>query len=79
MRIYVYVSQIDPNIIAFTIDEAGTNLPPRFGPWEREEMPGIVVVAEPNDSISQRCNATGSMSRTNGAAALLKVPASAQT
>jgi hypothetical protein len=52
MRIYAFVSQTSPEIIGFTLDEAGDNLPRGLGPWKREEIPGIMVITEAGDPIS---------------------------
>jgi hypothetical protein len=53
MRIFVYVSQAFPEILGFTSDEGGANLPAKLGPWRWEEMPGVVVVTETDDAISK--------------------------
>lgn len=34
MRIYLFVSQQDPRVLAFTWDETGSNLPIDLGPWK---------------------------------------------
>jgi hypothetical protein len=44
MRIYVYVSQQDPELIGFTADRAGANLPDKLRPWHQEELSGVVIV-----------------------------------
>ena len=52
-RIYVFASQIDRNnVIGFTLDKDGANLPGDLGPWLREDMPGIMVRIETDDPIS---------------------------
>jgi hypothetical protein len=53
MRVYVFASQIDlNNVIGFSLDKDGANLPSDFGPWVREDMPGILVHIETDDPIS---------------------------
>jgi hypothetical protein len=44
MRIDVYVSQQDPDVLGFTSDETGANLPDEPGPWCEEPEPGVVVI-----------------------------------
>jgi hypothetical protein len=51
MRIYVFVSDQDSDIIGFTSDETGSNLPGALGPWY-PELSGIVVVDTDGDPIS---------------------------
>jgi hypothetical protein len=59
MRIYAFVSQTDPEIIGFTLDKAGDNLPRGLGPWKREEIPGIMVITEAGDWISDNVERDG--------------------
>jgi hypothetical protein len=59
MRIFVYVSEMHPAIVGFTSREAGTNLPLNLGPWHREEMPGVIVVTEADDAISDAVERDG--------------------
>jgi hypothetical protein len=33
MRIYVFVSHVDPALRGFTVDAAGRNLPAQYRPW----------------------------------------------
>lgn len=33
MHIYLFVSESDPSILAFTSSEDGSNIPPEHGPW----------------------------------------------
>ena len=53
MRIYVYVSQQDPDVLGFTSDETGANLPDGHGPWREEVMPGVVVIDTDDDPIAE--------------------------
>jgi hypothetical protein len=59
MRIYVYVSQQDPELIGFTFGEAGANLPDEFGPWHQEELPGVVVIGVGDDPITEAVRRDG--------------------
>ena len=59
MRIYVYVSQQDPDVLCFTSDEAGANLPDGHGPWREEIIPGVVVLDTDDDSITQAVRRDG--------------------
>jgi hypothetical protein len=53
MRIYVFVSRKDPNVLAFTSNETGDNLPAALSPWYQEVIPGISVIDIENDPISE--------------------------
>ncbi len=53
MRIYVFVSGKDPDVLAFTLNETGDNLPAALGPWCQEVIPGIYVIDIENDPISE--------------------------
>jgi hypothetical protein len=44
MGIYVFVSESDPDLLGFTSDESGANLPNGHGPWHEE--------VEPDDPIA---------------------------
>jgi hypothetical protein len=46
------VSEAFPETLGFTSDKGGANLPANFGPWLREEMPGVVF-AETDDVMSE--------------------------
>jgi hypothetical protein len=59
MRIYVFVSQKDPNVVAFTLSETGDNLPAALGPWHQEAIPGISVIGIDNDPISEAVRQDG--------------------
>ena len=53
MRIYVFVSVNDPDILGFTADETGANLPAALGPWCEEVQPGVAIVDRGDDPIAQ--------------------------
>jgi hypothetical protein len=53
MRIYVYVSQQDRELVGFTSDEAGANLPDELGPWHQEELSGVIVIGVGDDPITE--------------------------
>jgi hypothetical protein len=59
MRIYVYVSQQDPDLLGFTSDETGTNLPDERGPWCEELEPGVVVIDTDEDPIAEAVRRDG--------------------
>jgi hypothetical protein len=59
MRIFVYISENDPDILGFTSDETGSNLPHDLGPWGREEVPGIVILDTPGDPIAEAVRRSG--------------------
>lgn len=33
MNLYIFNSTKDPNVLGFTVDQSGSNLPPDIGPW----------------------------------------------
>lgn len=53
MRIYVFVSESEPDILGFTSDKTGANLPAEYGSWREEAEPGVVVVDTDDDPIAQ--------------------------
>jgi hypothetical protein len=54
MRIYVYVSEQDSDVLAFTSDESGLSLPHHLGPWRREQTQGdAVAISTGNDPITR--------------------------
>jgi hypothetical protein len=53
MRIYVFVSVSDPDIVGFTSDKTGANLPDALGPWCEEELPGVAIIDSGDDPIAQ--------------------------
>lgn len=60
MRIYVYVSVRDADILGFTSDETGGNLPEQLGPWDREDdLLGVVVIGTEDDQIAKAIRADG--------------------
>jgi hypothetical protein len=52
MRIHVFVSDKDPDILGFTSDEIGTNLPDTLGPWRKDAERGVVIDRD-DDPIAQ--------------------------
>jgi hypothetical protein len=52
MRIYVFASDTPPNVVGFTSDEVGTNLPAGLGPWREEAEPSIFVIDTDGDPIA---------------------------
>ena len=59
MRIYVFVSRKDSNVLAFTLSETGDNLPAALGPWHQEVIPEINVIGIENDPISEAVRQDG--------------------
>jgi hypothetical protein len=59
MRIYVFVSRKDPDVLAFTLSETGDNLPAALGPWYQEVIPGVYVIGIENDPISEAVHRDG--------------------
>jgi hypothetical protein len=53
MRIYVFVSGTDPDLLCFTSDASGGNLPDDLGPWQQEVAPGMIVVGTDDDPIAE--------------------------
>jgi len=58
-RIYVFASDRDPDVVGFTSDKTGDNLPDEHGPWREEVEPGIVVIDTDDDPIAQAVRRDG--------------------
>lgn len=54
MRVYRFVSTIQPGFKAFTTDRTGKNLPANFG-WRLEKSTSDLVVAEDFSPATQHC------------------------
>jgi hypothetical protein len=59
MRIYVFVSQKDPDFVAFTLSATGDNLPTSLGPWFQEVIPGMSVIDIETDPITEALRREG--------------------
>jgi hypothetical protein len=59
MRIYVFVSNKDPDVLGFTSEGTGANLPGAYGPWREEVVSGFCVVATDGDPISDAVRRDG--------------------
>jgi hypothetical protein len=57
--IYVFASDKDPDVVGFTSDEVGSNLPVEHGPWREEIEPGIEVIDTDDDPIAQAVRLDG--------------------
>jgi hypothetical protein len=44
MRVFVFVSTKDPDLLGFTPCQAAENLPPDYGPWTPAEAGGAVLL-----------------------------------
>jgi hypothetical protein len=50
MRVYVFVSTKDREVLAFTADQAAANLPPDYAPWKPATHGGAVLLGDyPDD------------------------------
>lgn len=52
MRIHVFISDKDPDILGFTSDEVGANLPDALGPWRKDAV-RCVAIDRDDDPIAQ--------------------------
>jgi hypothetical protein len=52
MRIYVYISQKDAEIMAFTSDSTGANLPTSDGPWIVGDAPDVLDIGSGRGAVS---------------------------
>jgi hypothetical protein len=52
MAIYVFVSILRPDILAFTEDEIGSNLPVIYAPWERTSSGSALYVGKDHDRVA---------------------------
>jgi hypothetical protein len=58
-RIYVFVSDKDLDVIGFTSEETGSNLPAAYNPWREEVESGIFVIETDYDPISEAVRRNG--------------------
>jgi hypothetical protein len=71
-RVFIFCSDQNPHLFAFTRNTAGSNLPLRYGPWnpaDRLAMQGTIVGAagEPSGVIMSSIEARGFyLSRSDG-------------
>jgi hypothetical protein len=66
MRIYVFASDTHPDVVGFTSNEVGANLPAALGPWREEAEPGVVVIDTDDDPIAQVVRRDGFFVFTGG-------------
>jgi hypothetical protein len=59
MCIYVFISDKNSNILAFTSDADGANLPYEHGPWREEVDPDVYVIGTDDDPIAQAVRRDG--------------------
>jgi hypothetical protein len=51
MQVYIFISEKDPKIKAFTADETGGNLPARYAPWVAVNKGKSMHLGSANDPI----------------------------
>jgi hypothetical protein len=44
MRVFVFISTKDREVIGFTADQEGGNLPPGYGPWRSAAEGGAILL-----------------------------------
>ena len=49
MRVFVFISTTDRDVLGFTADQAGANLPPEYAPWTPATEGGAVLVHNAED------------------------------
>lgn len=59
MEVYLFRSELDPNVSAFAPDSAGKELPAEYRPWKRSGNRTISLIAAPGDMIAQNVNRRG--------------------
>jgi hypothetical protein len=59
MRIYVFTSDKNSHILAFTSDSDGANLPDEYRPWREEADPDVFVIGTDDDPIAQAVRRDG--------------------
>jgi hypothetical protein len=52
MRVYAYWSQANPDLLAFTADQTGQNLPIERGPWEVSNDGNPIVTGDGGDPVT---------------------------
>jgi hypothetical protein len=53
MQIYLFASRLEPNLMAFTVDPTGANLPSNYGPWETAGTGAAVPVGPTADPVAR--------------------------
>jgi hypothetical protein len=59
MTIYLYASGKNRNLIGFTEDASGQNLPEEYGPWYLSNEDTGIAGIDGNDPITQRVRESG--------------------
>jgi hypothetical protein len=60
MRIHLFQSALEPDILGFTYDKRGANLPIELGPWTRAGR-GAAIEAGPSRGALTGTRSSGSM------------------
>lgn len=75
MQVYIFISEIDPKLRAFTADETGGNLPTDYAPWQAVNGGRPLFLASARDPIAMDVRTNGYFlegSAANGEASGLK-------
>jgi hypothetical protein len=52
MQVFVFNSRVDPDLLGFSQDATGRNLPLEYSPWEPATEGGAVLLGDDADHIS---------------------------
>jgi hypothetical protein len=59
MKIYAYSSQKDPDVLGFTSDITGRNLPGKYAPWRSSNAGATIVTGGGDDPVSVAVQGVG--------------------
>jgi hypothetical protein len=59
MKIYAYSSQKDPDVLGFTSDVTGKNLPGKYAPWQPSNAGATIVTGGGDDPVSVAVQGVG--------------------
>jgi hypothetical protein len=59
MQVYIFISEVDPNLRAFTSDETGGNLPAEHAPWRAANGGKSMIFGSDRDPIAIEVRAEG--------------------
>lgn len=52
MRVFVFISGRDRDVVGFTANQRGANLPPDYAPWNPAAAGGAVLLGDDADHVS---------------------------
>jgi hypothetical protein len=50
MRVFVFISTVDQDVLGFTSEKSGSNLPPSYAPWTSATPAGAMMMSGDPDA-----------------------------